>query len=421
MSKKAGYRTITYRFRLYCERMDWLVETKNMYNKVLAFYYDVLGREPELWNTPKLKMMRQLELLTVGAREDLEEDVKYPIPFAKVPLYFRRAAINDAIRLHASFRAGADKDAKMAEDFDASPIYYKGMYKEFTSTSVRLKVFNGDKWCWVDCSIDTCGRRMPLEEQMMSPVIVLEKGRAMLHVPVKEEVEDVRTVKERMPEAEKICAVYFPNSDIMAVLVLLSAEGEFLESRFIHGGSELAHRKRVILERIRRNRESMGGNLKELPADENKALKEKIHRMTDDAAHKVSREIVEFCKEHGAGVIAVPKYHQTTDAQGAAYLAANSYDWLGRRIISYVKYKSFGEGIVTATVSTKDISSRCYLCGERVKKYSGEQLHGKKPQAGKNYMCPGGHSGNSYFNAAMNIGRRFLKQYGVKNSEMLSL
>lgn len=127
--------------------MDWLVETKNMYNKVLAFYYDVLGWELELWNTPKLKMVRQLELLTVGAREDLEEDVKYPIPFGKVPLYFRWAAINHTIRLQVSFCTGADKGTNMAEDFDVSPIYYKGIYKEFTSTSVRLKVFNGGKWC----------------------------------------------------------------------------------------------------------------------------------------------------------------------------------------------------------------------------------------------------------------------------------
>lgn len=70
----------------------------------------------------------------------------------------------------------------------------------------------------------------------------------------------------------------------------------------------------------------MGGDHKELPADENKVLKEKIHRMIDNVVHKVSREIVEFCKEHGASVIAVPKYHQTTDLKGAAYLAANSYD-----------------------------------------------------------------------------------------------
>lgn len=294
MSKKPGYRTITYRFRLYCEHMHWLKETKQMYNRVLAFYYDVIRREPAIWDVPKLKMMRQLELLTVGAREDDAGETKYPIPFEKVPLYLRRAAINDAIRLQGSFRAGEEKGANMAENFDASPIYYKGMYKEFTSTGVRLKLFNGDKWVWEDCTIDTCGRTMPAEEQMMSPIIVLNKGRAMLHVPVKEEVEDVRTVKERLGGEEKLCAAYFPNSDTMAVLAVLNAEGKLLKTKFINGGRELAHRKNVILKRIEENRKSMGGDKEKLPAEENKALKEKIHRITDDVAHKVSREIVDF-------------------------------------------------------------------------------------------------------------------------------
>ena len=314
MGKKTGFRTITYRFRLYCDHMDWLKETKQMYNRVLAFYYDVIRKEPEIWDVPKLKMMRELELLTVGSKAEESTDTKYPVPFEKVPLYFRRAAINDAIRLQVSFRTGEENGAKQAEGFDASPIYYKGMYKEFTNTSIRLKLFNGDKWVWEDCTIDTCGRTMPEEEQMMSPIIVLEKGRAMLHVPVKEEVEDVRTVKERLGDSEKICAAYFPNSDTMAALVVLDGTGKLLESRFIHGGKDLAHRKKVLLERIEKNRKSMGfdkksgkkqisaddetvgtgenANEKVLPPDENKSLKEKIHRITDDTAHKVSREIL---------------------------------------------------------------------------------------------------------------------------------
>ena len=431
MSKKTGYRTITYRFRLYCDHMHWLKETKQMYNRVLAFYYDVICREPDIWNVPKLKMMRELELLTVGSKAEESTDTKYPVPFEKVPLYFRRAAINDAIRLQGSFRTGEENGAKPAEGFDASPIYYKGMYKEFTSTSIRLKLFNGDKWVWEDCTIDTCGRTMPEEEQMMSPIIVLEKGRAMLHVPVKEEVEDVRTVKERLGDSEKICAAYFPNSDTMAALVVLDETGKLLESRFIHGGKELAHRKKVLLERIEKNRKSMGfdkkagrtqtfgndetagngedTNEKVLPPNENKSLKEKIHRITDDAAHKVSREIVDFCVEQGVSVIVVPSYKQSMDFNKIGYVGATSYDWLGRRIISYIKYKAFGEGIVTATTSTKDIAAKCYVCGATVKKFNEGCKPGKNFYGGKNFVCPKGHKGNSYFNSAMNVGKNFLE------------
>ncbi len=336
MEKKPGYRTITYRFRLYCEPMVLLTETKKMYNQVLAFYYDVLRKEPELLQTPKLKLMRQLEVLTVGTKEQLEEDVKYPIPYEKVPLYFRRAAINDAIRLHLSFCSGEEQGAQMAEKFNASPIFYKGMYKEFNADSIRLKLYDRVAWKWVLCSIDTCGRNLPEEKQMLSPVIVLERGRAMLHVPVKEDVEDVRTVKERMTDTEKLCAVYFPKDDVLAVAVLLSKDGEFLESKFIRGGRKLMHKKQQLYQQILKNRQRMGGDRHKLPADENKALKSRIHRITEEEAHRASRELVDFCQKRNVSIIVVPKYGPNKAFTGSPYAIANSYDWIGRRILSSV-------------------------------------------------------------------------------------
>ena len=47
-----------------------------------------------------------------------------------------------------SFRTGEEGGAKSAATFDAAPIYYKGMYKEFTSTFINLKLYNGAKWIW---------------------------------------------------------------------------------------------------------------------------------------------------------------------------------------------------------------------------------------------------------------------------------
>lgn len=413
MANKIGFRTITYRFHLYCDRMDWLELTKEMYNKVLAFYYDILQKEQEVWEVPKLQRLRAIELLTIGARHEEQEDIKYPIPYEKIPLYFRRAAINEAIRLNEIYRSGEKNGMKTAQEFDASPIYYKGMYKEFTSTSIRLKLFNGDKWVWVDCSIDTCGRTMPEEEQIQSPIIVLKDGCAMLHVPVREIVEDVRPVRDRLTNCDKICAVYFPSSDTMAVMVVLSTDGTFLESRFIYGGDELKHRKNLLLKRIDKNRASMGGDIDRLPEDENKRLWEKIHNLTEDRAHKVSREIVDFCKERGINIIVVPNYSSTDTYIQKGYITHANFDWLGRRIISYVRYKAFGEGIVVASASIKGIASNCHICKQPVKKYNKNFRPGRTFYGGKNYICLNGHCGSSYFNSAMNVGKNFLENYGI--------
>lgn len=420
MEKATGFRTITYCFRLYCEQETWLLETQKIYNSVLKFYYSILKQEQGLKELNKQRVMRQLEIMSIGTKGG--EELQYPMPFEKVPLYFRRAAINDAIRLYRSYDTGKEKGKNPAEEFAACPVYYKGMYKEFTEHSVTLKLFDGERWNWVTCGIDTCGRSFPDAESMLSPILKIEGKRTMLHVPVRQEVADIRTVGERLNAKENICAVAFPSSDCMAVLVVLSPEGEFLESYFIRGGKELAHRRNLLQQRIEKNRQCMGYGLKKggtasakeqresmVFNEENKALKEKMYHMTDDAAHKVSREIVNFCKVRNIGILVVPNYKQSLNLNQIGFIPANGYEWLGRRIISYVKYKSFGEGIVTATVSTKDIASRCYLCGEKVKKYNKDFRPGTNYYGGKNFVCPNGHQGNSYFNSAMNIGRNFLK------------
>lgn len=232
----------------------------------------------------------------------------------------------------------------------------------------------------------------------------------MLHVPVQKQVSDIRTAKERLDAKENICAAAFPGNDYMAVLVLLSAEGEFLESKFIRGGKELAHRRRFLIQQIKENRNAMGQKKGNFPEDENKTLKEKVHRITDNAAHRVSREILNFCLEKQASVIVMPNYKNTLDLNSIGYLSATNYDWLGRRIISYVKYKAFGAGIVPATVSTKHIASKCYRCGETIKKYNKDSQPGVRYYGGKNFICSNGHKGNSYFNSAMNVGLNFLQE-----------
>ena len=151
MEKKAGYRTITYKFRLECNYIDWIYATKAIYNNILFFYYEVIKNETELLELNSQQMMRRLELLTVGSREESIEDVKYPIPYQKIPLYFRRAAINDAIRLYRSYVTGENNGVKHAGRFQASPIYYKGMYRNFSEDNIELKLYDGEKWQWIFC------------------------------------------------------------------------------------------------------------------------------------------------------------------------------------------------------------------------------------------------------------------------------
>lgn len=440
MEKKTGYQIITYRFRLYCPHKEWLLETKKIYNLVLGFYYEILHKEPRLEGMESgQKLLRQLELLTVGARGQEKSEIKYPLPYEKVPLYFRRAAINDAVRLHRIWlagksrkkntgdstgagRAAAGGNVNPAGKFQASPVFYKGMYKDFSGSSVCLKLWNGEKWLWTECGLDTCGRSLPEAGRLLSPVLKAGGKRDMLHVPVRKEVEDARSVRDRLQEEERVCAAFFPGNDCLAVLAVVGKSGDCEESLFIRGGRQLAHEKRLLLNRIRKNRDCMGrkpagkagpeggaGSMKELPEDENRHLKEKIRNLTEDQAHKASRQIVEFCEKRSIRIIAVPRYRQGIRLDAMGYLKAGSCDWAGRRIMEYLRYKAFGKGIAVASVSPAGITGTCHACGEPVKRFNKNNRPGRNYYGGKNYICPGGHRGNANLNSALNVGRKFLK------------
>ncbi len=426
MERKTGYCIITYRFRLYCQHKSWLLETKGVYNRALGFYLELLLKEPELAELSSgQQIMRRLELLSVGARGQEKGSVRYPLPMEKLPLYFRRAAINDAIRIWRSQKKETISQKTLTKEernrekgeWQAAPMFYQGMYKDFTSTSISLKLWNGEKWVWETCGLNTCGRSFPEKGRMLSPVLKLSGGRAMLHVPVKEAVGDVRTVKERLLEGGKICAAAFPCNDCLAVLVVLDRDGHCTKSLFLRDGKELAHKKKQLLNQIRRNRAVMGiGPGKEKEGvqkgleDENKRLKEKIRNLTDSYAHRVSRRMVDFCEEEGVQILVVPNYKQPINLNKRGYLSVTSYDWLGRRIIGQLRYKAFSRGIVVTSVSTKGIASDCHVCGEPVKRFNGERRPGRKYYGGKNFICPKGHKGNSYFNEAVNVGKRFQEE-----------
>ena len=95
MAEKVGSSTVTYRLKLRCRHIDWIQETENLYNKVLEFYYKILTEHLEFLELGNMELLRQLEQMTIIGRD--KQPVMMPLPFQKVPLYFRRSAINAAI------------------------------------------------------------------------------------------------------------------------------------------------------------------------------------------------------------------------------------------------------------------------------------------------------------------------------------
>ena len=409
---QTGYSICTYRVRLYDRHFKWIQETKALYEKVVHHFLTVLEQKSELLEQSDFNLLRTLEILCIGTKEMKAQGTQPEFPITdlpKIPLYFRRSAINTAI-------AGARNTkvyTKEAEEHfikNCPMTLYKGMYQDFTDTSIALKLFNGEKWIWV--TYPFAGRDFPKDAERLSPALTIEKKNVYLNVPVKKSVSDIRTVKERMKEETQICAVAFPDYDVMAVAVILSKDGIAQASRFFRGGKKKEYQKNRVLEQIQTSIKSRGLRL---DGQENTKLYAKLRKINHYYAHCISRQIVDYCVEQRIKIIVLPHYETSIDFKEKQYMKTDNYRWLGRGIIKQLQYKAFQEGIVVTTVKPYHTSDTCHICGATIAKYNEGHTAGKQYYGGKLFICPNGHKGNSAKNAANNIGKQFLNYFQKEN------
>lgn len=347
--EKTGHSILKYKVRLYDRHYPWLIATRELYTNVVSHFFSVLVEKEELLALSDFPLLRELETICIGTKDMKKAGVSpsYPLPeHWNIPLYFRRSAINAAIDLaRKKVVAGDSLRDTVGQDISRVPmVLYQGMYREFSDSSIELKLFNGERWVWV--AYPFTGRPFPKEAKRLSPILVLEKKTPWLEVPLSFPVEDIRTVQERMQEEDRICAVAFPDDDILAAAVLLSKTGEDLEHRMFRGGRRKEHQRQEVLAKIRNSQKSRGHVSQAGEIQENRQLLNKVKKINDYYVHKVSRELVDYCVERHIKVIVVPNY----ESEHKKRYGVDVYRWLGRSIIKKLKYKAFQQGIVVSSV-----------------------------------------------------------------------
>ena len=423
----AGYAITTYKIQLNYKHLDWFKQTQSLFDAVLAFYYKLLEKQPEALSLTNQNLLRHLELQTIKQRDGTPPET--PLPFEKIPLYFRRAAINAAISMYRSYmgklkawQEGPIKSRKPSPPkcLHMSMLYYKGMYKDFDEKSILLKLNTGKTWAWVKHRYT--GRPFPENAERMSPTIVIKKKKVMLHIPVKEIVEDSRTAKERVQQNEKFVAVALTGSDSLAVCTTIEADGRATAPYFIKGGKELAHRRKLLLGYTKRGApknessygQTVGNDALVIPQEHrpNKKFYDKITRLTDHYAHEVSRKIVDYAIKQGAKLIVLPELKESFNQTKKAYLGKTPYDFIGRRIARYVQYKAWQQGLVAMTSKPYYASTRCYHCDAPIAKHNTEyQNPSPNFYGGKNFVCKEGHRGSTALNSARNLGKGFYERF----------
>ena len=254
MEKMPYYAITVRRYNVLFRHTEWFHQTQDLYNEILLFYYQLYLETFPDEQPGTQEVLRILEKLTIVGRD--KQPVPNPLPWKKVPLYFRRAAINTATAAAKSYLA-RDKQEQPTGAFTESVTFYKGMYRDFQENTISLKLWDGEGWQWSRLRLR--GNTVPEEGQMMSPALVLKKDHAELHIPWKIPVADGRGARERITAENKICSTIFTGQDAYTVCCILDSSGKRESSFYIKGGREYANASRQIYDRIKRSEDVQGG------------------------------------------------------------------------------------------------------------------------------------------------------------------
>ena len=173
MQKFPYYAITVRRYNVLFRHTDWLKKTQELYNEILLFYYRLYLETFPDQQPGTQEALRILETLTIVGRD--KQPVPTPLPWKKIPLYFRRAAINTATAAAKSYLARGTQEHP-TEKFTESVTFYKGTYRDSQDTTISLKLWNGESWQWSRLRLR--GNTVPEAGQMMSPALVLTKDRA---------------------------------------------------------------------------------------------------------------------------------------------------------------------------------------------------------------------------------------------------
>jgi IS605 OrfB family transposase len=412
------------------EHTAWFAANQTLFNRVTAFYFEVIQAHSKILELGNMDALRALEGLThttqsnstpIMPLSDIQEDI---------PAYFRRAAINAALGSARSFfshlarwqKAKAKTEAKGKKFRERPPVpprtwnksasLYAGMWKERSENSIVLKVWTGTCWSWVKVRIT--GRELPANGETGSPQLIRHGNQWYLHTPIEKQFKSPGKIEKQVttnPET-RICAVDLNLGENIAVCTVQTVEGSILATHFIGGGQRVNGFRKKQLGRIAHNRHKTG-IIAENEQD-NVYLWKKIRTVDEQVAHLVSHRIVQFAQKHEATVLVFEHLGNLKPAKGKYSRRGNDKRayWMKGRIFRYAKYKAYNAGILTSRVSPRNTSRECARCHCMIARYAEGQPAQGYTMGTPLALCHGCQMrGNADRNASLVIGQRLVMRY----------
>jgi transposase, IS605 OrfB family, central region len=362
--------------------------TTVLYRKVVSYYLQVFQDHQDLIGHSQ--WLKMAENLTHRTEDNPNPEYPFDEEFPNFPSGFRRNAIAEAhgkaLAWKTSYEKWEEKKRKHEErnqrriaagkkpiEFTERPpqypeydncwlSYYDTEYKWLDSNHIMLKMFTGKAYVY---------RKVALLQPFIvppgyaagSPMLVEKPTGWELHVPIVQTIwKNIKKIKELIKDPSlKICFVDL-GMNRHAVLTIQDTKGRVYAAKFISGAKDNHLRKRYLEKIV-----SLQMQTKIIPEGERfaKYLWDKVSNLNDDIAHRVSKQIVKFARQHGAKIIVFEYLDNLKPEKGTKshYLNQKFNHWVKGRIFRYTKYKALHEGIVTCRVPAKETSSRCPYCG----------------------------------------------------------
>ena len=226
-----------------------LKPTVNKYREALAFLILIINNE---WDSiSALKGNRKNNLVEHLIHTTKDNAAKYPEfdqLFYKMPCYFRRGVIADAIGIVSSYRSNYEnwekngkigKPPRLQTKHYSCPIFYRdNTYEETDSPNiVNLKLYINNDWVWYPVHLRATDikyiQKYCQNKEMSAPILERRYNKYYLRFAFTEKVK----LNEVKTENQKVLAVDLGiNND--AVCSVMTADGTVLNRKFINFKSD---------------------------------------------------------------------------------------------------------------------------------------------------------------------------------------
>jgi transposase len=278
---------------------------------------------------------------------------------------------------------------------------------------VRLKVYTGTTWQWHNYPIKhnrSFQQRLhdPAWEKH-SPKLVLRKNGAELHFSQTREIT-AKKIAQSKHDPDLVTVAVDLNVQMLAVITVRQ-RGTIRERVFVRDqGLDQARYRH--LKHIAKKQWQSGKPVK--GEHSNQQLWGHVHRMNEDAAHRVARAIANVCARYAGCVLVFERLRKIRPNGGSKSRRMNrkQANQLRGKINQRAREKAYALSIVTAETNPHGTSQYCSSCGARGERFS--YLGGQRIRLkwGKLFRCPVCHyETQADWNASVNLHPSFYGEY----------